>query len=262
MDKNFAIFSLEGKVIVVTGGTRKYGYHFCEALAEAGGKVILTSRDKKRAEETAEVFIKKGQKAFGYSLELAQDDSINKFVTAVIKAHKKIDVLINNARHIPEMPYYNINREELDKSFTINSVGLILLTRRVVEEMKKAGGGNIINISSIYGMGGQDLSIYKDPDPNISLDYPIQKGGIIVYTKQMATTLARYNIRCNCLTLGGLRETAPDDPYFLEQYNKRVPLGRMAIGKDVKGPIVFLAADASAYMTGANLVLDGGWTVW
>ena len=262
MGKNYGIFSLEGKVIVVTGGTRRYGYHFCEALAEAGGTVILTSRDQKKAEEKAEILTKKGQKAVGYSLDLEQDDSINEFVAEVIKKHKKIDVLVNNARHIPQMPHYSINREELDKLFTINAVGLILLTRKVVEEMKKTGGGNIINISSIYGMGGQDISIYKDPDVNISLDYSLQKGGMIAYTKQLATILARYNIRCNCLSLGGLRETAPDDDYFLVRYNKRVPLGRMATGEDVKGPIIFLASDASAYMTGANLVLDGGWTAW
>lgn len=261
MDKNFDIFSLEGKVIIVTGGTRKYGYHFCEALAKAGGTVILTSRDKKRAEEKAEILSGRGQKAFGYSLELAQDDSINEFVTTVIKTHKKIDVLVNNARTIPQMPHYSINREELDKSFTINSVGLILLTRSVVEEMKKAGGGNIINISSIYGMGGQDLSIYKDPDPNISLDYVIQKGGVIAYTKQLAAILGKYNIRVNCLSLGGFWESGMD-PYFVERYEKRVPLGRMAEGEDVNGPIIFLASDASAYMTGANLVVDGGWTAW
>lgn len=254
-------FSLKGKIVVVTGGTQRYGYHFCKALTEAGGTVILTSRDKKRARETAKTFSKKGQKAFGYAMELAEDDSINEFVDTVIKNHERIDVLINNARFIPQMQHYEINREELDKSFTINTVGLILLTRRVVEEMKKTEGGNIINISSIYGMGGQDPSIYKDPDSNISLDYSMQKGGDIAYTKQLATTLAPYNIRCNCLTLGGFGEST-HDPYFLERYNKRTPLGRMATGKDVKGPIVFLASDASAYMTGANLVLDGGWTAW
>jgi len=262
MDKDFGIFSLKGKVVVVTGGTKKYGYHFCKALAEAGATVVLTSRYKKRAEEKAKILAGENGKVFGYALDIAQDDSINEFVDAVIKTHKKIDVLINNARRIPQMAHSNINREELDKLFTINSVGTILLTRRVVEEMKKAGGGNIINISSIYGMVGQDISIYKEPDANISLDYPIQKGGIIAYTKQLATTLARYNIRCNCLSLGGLRETAPDDPYFLKQYNKHTPLGRMAVGEDVKGPVIFLASDASSYMTGANLVLDGGWTAW
>jgi len=256
-------FLLKGKVVVVTGGTQRYGYYFCKALAEAGGTVILTSRDKKRAEEeTAKKFSKKGQKAFGYAMELAEDDSINEFVDTVIKNHERIDVLINNARFIPQMSHYKINRKELDKSFTINTVGLILLTRRVVEEMKKAGRGKIIiNISSIYGMGGQDPSIYKDPDPNISLDYSMQKGGDIAYTKQLATTLAEYNIRCNCLTLGGLGEST-HDPYFLKQYNKRTPLGRMATGKDAEGPIVFLASDASAYMTGTNLVVDGGWTAW
>ena len=254
-------FSLKGKIVVVTGGAQRYGYHFCKALAEAGGTVIITSRDKKRAEKTAKTFSKKGQKAFGYAMELAEDDSISEFVDTVIKNHERIDVLINNARFIPQMPHYKINREELDKSFTINTVGLILLTRRVVEEMKKAGEGNIINISSIYGMGGQDTSIYKDPDPNISLDYSMQKGGDIAYTKQLATTLAQYNIRCNCLTLGGLGAST-HDPYFLERYNKRTPLGRMATGKDAEGPIVFLASDASVYMTGTNLVVDGGWTAW
>lgn len=135
------------------------------------------------------------------------------------------------------------------------------MTRLVAEEMKKAGKGNIINISSIYGMGGQDTSIYKDPEPNISLDYALQKGGIIAHTKQLAAILGQHNIRVNCLSLGGIWE-ATLDPYFLERYNKRVPLGRMTKGEDVKGPIIFLASDASAYMTGANIVVDGGWTAW
>ena len=262
MGGELQIFSLEGKVIVVTGGTRRYGYHFCDALVGAGGTVILTSRDKARAEETAARLGSKGGKCYGYPLEQADDDSIEELVSSVIRDYEKIDVLVNNARRIPQMPGCEIDREELDKLFTINSVGLILLTRRVVEEMRKAGGGNIINIGSIYGMGGQDLSIYSDPDRSASLDYPIQKGGMIAYTKQLATTLARYNIRANCLSLGGLRETAPDDPVFLEGYSRRTPMGRMAVAEDVRGPIIYLASDASAYMTGVNLVVDGGWTAW
>ena len=262
MTTEYRAFSLESKVIVVTGGTRKYGYYFCDALAEAGGTVVVTSRDKKRAEEAAVKFTGRGQEAFGYSYDQARDDSIEELVSAVIRDRGKIDVLVNNARRIPAMPAPEIDRQELDRLFTINCVGMILLTRRFVEEMKKAGGGNIINIGSIYGMGGQDLSIYDDPDGNMSLDYPIQKGGMIAYTKQLATCLARFNIRANCLSLGGLHETAVHDPVFLERYGKRTPLGRMAVGEDVKGPIVFLASDASRYMTGANLVVDGGWTAW
>ena len=108
----------------------------------------------------------------------------------------------------------------------------------------------------------QDLSIYEDPEDKRSWDYPLQKGGMIAFTRQLASCLARHNIRSNCLSLGGLRKTAPDDAVFLNAYCKRTPLGRMAEPEDVRGPIVFLASDASAYVTGANLVVDGGWTAW
>lgn len=262
MSDTYGIFSLKEKVVVVTGGTQRYGSHFCEALGQAGATVILTSRDQGRADDTARGFRDMGLEVFGYSLELGDDSSIEAFVDAVIQDHGRIDVLINSARTTPGMIASELTREALDQTFTVNLVGMILLTRRVVEEMKQAGGGNIINIGSIYGMGGQDLSIYEDPEASLSLDYPIFKGGTIAYTKQLATTLAQHNIRANCLSLGGLRETIPDEHYFLPRYNQRVPMGRMANGEDIAGPIVFLASDASAYVTGANLVVDGGWTAW
>lgn len=262
MSADYEKFSLRDQVVLVTGGAIKYGYIFCDALTEAGGTVLVTSRDKKRADETAAKFTDKGRKCFGYAYDQGSDDSIEALVRDVIRDHGRIDILINNARRIPQMAAPDITREELDKLFSINSAGLILLTRRVVDEMKKAGAGNIINIGSIYGMVGQDLSIYNNPDRSASWDYPIQKGGTIAYTKQLATCLGKFGIRANCLSLAGLRETAPDDPVFLERYCKRLPLGRMALSEDVKGPIVFLASDASRYMTGANLVVDGGWTAW
>jgi len=255
-------FSLKDKRILVTGGTRRYGLHMCEGLAEAGGTVLLTSRDKTRAETQARAFRERGLEAVGYALELAEDDSIENLVSTIIRDHGRIDVLVNNARRIPQLSPTEINREELNHLFGVNCVGPILLTRRITNEMRKTGGGNIINIGSIYGMVGQNLSIYDDPESNMSLDYPVQKGGMIAYTKQLATCLAQYHIRSNCLSLSGLRETAPDDTVFLKAYRKRTPMGRMALPEDVKGPIVFLASDASAYMTGVNLVIDGGWTAW
>ncbi len=154
-----------------------------------------------------------------------------------------------------------MTREKLEASFATNLLGLMLITHRVIEEMKKAGEGNIINIGSIYGAGGQYRSIYDDPDANISMDYPAQKGGLLTYTKQLATTFGKDNIRANCLSLGGV-ETLAHAPDFVKLYNERTPLGRMARAQDVYGPIVFLASDASVYMIGANLMIDGGWTVW
>ena len=111
-------------------------------------------------------------------------------------------------------------------------------------------------------MGGKDHRVYIGTDMGgVTLDYAASKGGVISMTREMACYLAQYNIRANCLVLGGLEEPS-HDAYFLERYNKRTPLGRMATGEDVKGPIVFLASEASAYMTGANLVIDGGWAAW
>jgi NAD(P)-dependent dehydrogenase (short-subunit alcohol dehydrogenase family) len=256
-------FSLKGKVILVTGATRRYGLYMCEGLCEAGGTVCVTSRDKARAEDTALHLASFGGSAYGYAYDQGSDDSIEALVGDVMRDHGRIDVLVNNARCIPETAAPDIGREELNRTFSVNAVGMILLTRTVVNEMRQAGGGVIINVGSIYGMGGQDLSIYEDPDMRMSLDYPMQKGGVLAYTKQLATCLARHGIRANCLSLGGLTETAPkDDDVFLEAYRSRTPMRRLTEPDDVKGPIVFLASDASAYMTGANLVLDGGWTAW
>jgi len=262
MPSNHERFSLADKVIAVTGGSKRYGYYFCDALTEAGATVVLTSRDRSRAEETAAKFSAQGRRCFGLPLDQGDDESIEEFVSSIIRDHGRIDVLVNSARTIPAASASTVDRRELDKVFTVNAVGLILLTRRVVDEMKKARRGNIINIGSIYGLVGQDLSIYQDPENSMSLDYPVQKGGVVAYTRQLATCLARFNIRANCLSLGGLSDGAPTDPTFQRRYLERTPLARMAVGEDVKGPIIFLASDASAYMTGANLVVDGGWTAW
>jgi len=262
MTDTWGPFSLDEKIVVVTGGTRRYGYYFCQALSQAGATVVLTSRDQGRADETAREISQQGSEVHGYSLELEDSGSIDRFVDAVVADHGGIDVLVNNARTMAGMTTSEITQQELDRLFRVNVVGTFLLTRRVVEEMKQASGGNIINIGSIYGLVGQQPRIYADPEASLSYTYCIFKGGMVTYSRQLATTLAEHNIRANCLSLGGLRETSVDESHFLPHYEERVPLGRMAIGEDVAGPIVFLASDASAYVTGTNLVVDGGWTAW
>ena len=262
MSQGYSMFTLDGKVIVVTGGTRRYGLCMVEGLAEAGATVILTSRDRERAEEKARPLRERELRVYGTALEQGDDASINACVDGVIAQHGRIDVLVNSARHIPAKPAFEVDRDELDKTFTINATGQILLTRRVIEGMRKSGGGNIINIGSVYGMGGQDPRVYDNPDENVSFDYAIMKGGMIAWSKQLATVFAKDNIRCNCLSLGGFKDPENPPGDFEKHYCARTPLGRMAVPDDAKGPIVFLASDASAYMTGANLVIDGGWTAW
>ena len=262
MPKGHKMFSLERKIAVVTGGTKRYGLAMAEGLAQCRATVILSSRSKTRAEEYAEPMRQQGLKVYGAALDQADDASIDSFISDIIAEYGKIDILINSARHIAEGPAFEIPRQEFDKTFTINVTGQILIVRRVIGEMRKTGGGSIINIGSIYGMGGQDPSIYDDPDQALSLDYSIVKGGMVAWSKQIATMFAKDNIRCNCLTLGGLNQPEMEGTAFLEEYCRRTPMGRMSYPEDVKGPIVFLASDASAYVTGINLIVDGGWTAW
>lgn len=262
MPEGNKMFSLEGKIAVITGGTKRYGLAMAEGLAQGGAVVILSSRNKKTAEEYAKPMRQQGLKVYGAALDQADDASIDAFISDIIAEHGKIDIFVNSARHIAEGTAFEITRQELDKTFTINVTGLILIVRRVIKEMRKTGGGSIVNIGSIYGMGGQDPSIYDDPDKATVLDYSIVKGGMVAWSKQIATMFAGDNIRCNCLTLGGLKQPEMEGTGFLKEYCRRTPMGRMSDPEDVKGPIVFLASDASAYVTGANLIVDGGWTAW
>ena len=262
MSQGTSLFSLDSRIVVVTGGTKRYGYSMAEGLAQAGGTVILTSRDKARAEAKAAPLRDRGLKAFGYALRQEDDASIDAFVSAVIDTYGRIDVLVNSARVTPSTTAFEIDRTELNDTFGVNLTGLILLTRRVIEEMRKTGGGSIINMGSIYGLGGQDPGVYDNPDEMISLDYAIAKGGTIAWTRQLAVVFARDNIRVNCLSLGGYKDPENPPGDFEQKYCARTPMGRMADIDDAKGPVVFLASQASSYVTGANLVVDGGWTAW
>jgi NAD(P)-dependent dehydrogenase (short-subunit alcohol dehydrogenase family) len=261
MPPSLELFSLAGKVILLTGGTRNYGRIFCRALAEAGATVAVTSRSVERAEAVAAPLREEGHQVHGLALDQASDDSLEAAVSEIMDRWGRVDVLVNSARYIPQMPSTEIDRAELLRSFDINCVGLVLITRRVAEIMREQGGGSIITIGSIYGLGAQYPFVYSEPERSMLHDYPLQKGGTIVWTKQLAAMYAKDHIRANCLTLGGLSQNAIDD-HFLAQYERLCPLGRMARAEDVAGPIVFLASDASAYMTGANLIVDGGWSAW
>ena len=179
---------------------------------------------------------------------------------AIISRYGKIDMLVNNARLAP-MLSFDDNIENWEASMKINNTGTFLCTRVFLDQMKKQNFGNIINIASIYGIVGQDPALYDGTDWDSAPDYWVLKGGMINLTRYIATKFARYNIRVNCISPGGLLEDSHPKE-FLEHYNRRVALGRMTTGDDVKGAVVYLASEASAYVTGHNLAVDGGWTTW
>jgi len=253
-------FTLDSRVIVVTGGAGLFGLPISEALADAGACVIIASRDLARNRERADKLRKKSLNVHAELLDLAQEKSIRAFHETVKTKFSKIDVLVNNAVLRPIHDFWSSTPSQWEDSMRINVTGPHFLTRLVVDDMLHEKAGNIINISSIYGVVGPTFPIYNGTQIMCPPDYAVHRAGMISYTRYLATLLAPY-VRVNCLTLGGLRDDGEAEQ-FVSQYSSHCPLGRKAEPEDVKGPVVFLASAASRYMTGHNLVVDGGWTSW
>lgn len=271
MNKFPQIFSLENKVAIVTGALGLIGKNHCEALAEAGANVVVCDLDQTECDNFAG---KLPQKSIGISSDITDKDSVIELKSKALKEFGRIDILINNAaiNDMFENPqaaaeqskFENYPLEMWKKSLDVNVTGTFLCSQVIGSEMAKQNKGSIINIASTYGMVAPDQSLYINPDGTQSfyksVAYPVTKGAVISFTKFLAAYWGDKNVRVNTLTPGGVENK--QDNYFIEKYSKRTPLKRMAQPNDYKGALIFLASDASAYMTGANLVVDGGWTAW
>lgn len=269
--ESLELFSLENKVAVVTGALGLIGKNHCIALAEAGANVIVCDLDEKKCIDFASTL---SIKSIGVGVDITDKSSVEKLKEKVLNVFGKIDVLVNNAaiNDMFENPqaaselsmFENYPLEMWQKSIDVNITGTFLCSQVIGSEMAKAGKGSIINVASTYGMVGPDQSIYKMPDGSQSFyksaAYPATKGAIINFTRFLAAYWGKKGVRVNTLSPGGVENN--QDEYFVKNYSAKTPLNRMAFPTDYKGAIIFLSSDASAYMTGANLVVDGGWTAW
>ena len=250
-------FSLQGEIALVTGGAGLYGKFIVEALAEAGSTVYIASRNLKACQELADKFSKKGHKVIGSQLDQSDEKSVKRLYKRVIKEAGKIDILVNNAVLRP-MKSYSDSVSNFRLSMEVNAAGVLLVTRVFSENMIERRCGNIINISSIHGLVGPDLTLYEGTDMEVCPDYFFHRAGLINLTRYLAAKLGPYGIRVNTISPGGVFANQPSK--FVKRYDKRTFLGRMAKGGDIKGAVVFLASDAASYITGATLVVDGGYT--
>jgi NAD(P)-dependent dehydrogenase (short-subunit alcohol dehydrogenase family) len=258
------LFSLEGKVALVTGGAGKYGKCIVRGLAEAGATVVAGSRNIDACLTFAEECQAKGLDVRGDRIDLADEASVNDLCERMVSELGKVDILVNNAVMRPTPPPSGSLAKCWSESMAVNAVGLCVCINTFIEHMIERKSGSIINIASMYGLVGQNPNMYigTGSQSSRSGDYWFHKAGMINYTRFLAARYGRFNIRVNCISPGGFLGEGVEANEFAKVYSERVPLGRMANEDDIKGAAVYLASDASMYVTGHNLVVDGGWTIW
>ena len=270
-EKNFKkIFNIEGKTIVLTGSAGRVGSSFAHTLSSVGANVILVDKETKANTKLALDIIKKYKtKAVAQNIDINDSMQVEGLVEFVIKKYKKIDVLINNAHFVPrdhpqrDAPFEKFPVDLWDETISENMKGIFLCSQKIGNTMVKRKKGVIVNISSIYGLIGPDQRIYGKSRLNSPAFYSATKGAMVNLTKYLASYWGPKNIRVNTLTLGGIYDKKlHSGKDFVKNYSYKTMLGRMSNKEDYDGAILFLTSDASSYMTGSNLIIDGGWTAW
>jgi NAD(P)-dependent dehydrogenase (short-subunit alcohol dehydrogenase family) len=253
-------FSLSGKVAVVTGGAGLYGRQIVRAVAEAGAETYVASRNLDALKVLADTLAAEDLRIHPVQFDQGDEASALALRDGIMERSGRMDVLVNNAVARPMKKGYKDDMEAFAESMRINATGLFTVTRAIGDIMAEQGNGSIVNIGSIQGMIGPDATIYRGTEMNGWYpDYFFHKGGMINFTRFIASYYGARGVRCNCLSPGGFWTESMPEP-FVRQYGERTFLGRLANEMDLMGAVVFLACDASAYITGVNLPVDGGYT--
>lgn len=252
-------FSLQGKIAIVTGGSRGIGQGIAMGLARAGAKVVVTSRKAQDLESTAAQIKEMKGEAYALPAHLGRLEEIKRVVDTVMEKYGRIDILVNNAGASPAMASVLDSDERLwETIMNLNLRGVYFMSQACARVMKEQGGGKIINIASIDGF---------KPEPFVSV-YSISKAGVRMITKTFAMELASFNIQVNTIAPGPISTKMMDSHWFSlppeeakkakEEFEKLLPMGRIGVPDDIVGAAIYLASDASNYTTGAEIVIDGG----
>ncbi|HEX2697558.1 MAG TPA: SDR family oxidoreductase [Anaerolineales bacterium] len=269
-------FDLKGRVAVVTGGVGLLGAEFCKTLAEAGAAVAVVDLNGEAAAKIADGLHANGYSAKAIQTDITKPDYVKAMVASVLSDFKRLDILVNSAALDPKFDpdaaakgiapgaFEDYPLADWNAAMSVNLTGMFLVTQACVRPMIEHGKkGSIINICSTYGLNGPDQSIYIKDGKRVAFKpvyYTVTKAGVLGFTKYLAAYYAGTEIRVNALTPGGVFNNHED--YFVENYSAKTILGRMAKKDEMNGALLFLASDASSYMTGNNVVVDGGWTAW
>jgi NAD(P)-dependent dehydrogenase (short-subunit alcohol dehydrogenase family) len=250
-------FSLAGKVVLLTGGAGLYGRGLAAQLAGAGATLILASRNVAALEKVAAEENALGRTVQARPLDQADEASILRLRDSVLAEFGHVDGLVNNAVSRP-MKSVDAPLADWEASMQTNATGLFAITRAFGEAMARRGAGSIVNIGSIQGLVGPDFSLYEGLNMGAIPDYFFHKAGMANLTRYFAALYGPRGLRVNCLAPGGF--FSGQHPTFVERYTQATFLRRMADEHDLGGPVIFLLSDASRYVTGVNLPVDGGYT--
>jgi NAD(P)-dependent dehydrogenase (short-subunit alcohol dehydrogenase family) len=269
-------FSLKDRVAIVTGGGGQLGTEFCRTLAEAGASVVVADLLMDHAVRSNKLLTDSGNASFPFELDITSVESTRELVVETLKRFGRIDVLINCAaldpkfdpdaasKGIPPGAFEDYPLDQWNAALNVNLTGIFLVTQACVKPMIEQGKkGSIINICSTYGLNGPDQRIYIKDGKRVAYKpvyYTVTKAGVLGFTKYLAAYYAETEIRVNALTPGGVFNN--HEEYFVKNYSAKTILGRMAKKDEMNGALLFLASDASSYMTGNNVIVDGGWTAW
>jgi 2-deoxy-D-gluconate 3-dehydrogenase len=268
-------FDVSGRTVIVTGGAGLLGREYGRALVDGGANVVLADIVEEAVARVAAGLEGRKGRALGVGVDVSDEASVANLVRVTLETFGRIDGLVNNAALDPKMDRGRTSRlgltferyplELWNRSLAINLTGMFLCAREVAPAMLTQRSGVIVNVSSTYGLVAPDQRLYESDDPGRPreykpVDYSVTKSGVLGFTRYLAAYWAGTGIRVNTLTPGGVLNEQPAE--FVRRYSARTPIGRMAERHEYCGALLFLLSDASAYMTGSNLVVDGGWTAW
>ena len=253
-------FSLDGKVVIQFGGTGLLGRALVGELAASGATLVVASRNRASLEALAAKERAAGRTVHVEETDIGSENSLHALRDRVVTQHRRVDGIVFNAVSRPMLTMHD-DLAIWRQSMETNATGFFATVRAFGDVMAAQKSGSIVNISSIYGMVGSNLSLYEGTDMKVSPDYFFHKGGMLNLTRYLGSHYGPSGVRVNVVSPGGIyNPDTPQSPTFIERYNKITMLGRMAQAREVGGAVIFLLSDASTYITGANLPVDGGHT--
>lgn len=261
------MISMEGRVAAITGGCGHIGVAMAHALAEQGCALLLIDRNDAQLEATAAALRSRWPVAVATAMiDLESEQQRNTIPGLVEQRFGRLDVLINNAGFVGDSklqgwvaPFEEQSIETWRRAMEVNVTAAFHLSQQLAPLLRAGGHGSILNVGSIYGVVGPDMSLYEGTHMGNPAAYAVSKGGLVQLTRWLSAVLAPQ-IRVNCISPGGVARNQPES--FVSKYEARTPMKRMGSEEDFMGAVVYFCSDLSAWVTGENLQVDGGWTVW